>query len=369
MTALAGFGGALMVVAVLWDAFETILLPRRVAGQFRITRLVQRGSWALWSWAVRPVKSWRRRENVLGLFAMLTLLILLGVWATGLILGFAILQWAAGSRLLLAGTTPNFAVDLYESGTTFFTLGLGDVVPISTAARILTVIEAGTGFGFLALVVAYVPVLYQSFSRRESRITMLDEWAGSPPSAVELLQRCAESGDPNVIVPFLRDWEVAAAELMETHLSYPILAYFRSQHDNQSWLAALTALLDACALILVGVKGLPAWQAGLTFAMIRHTTVDLSQVFRRRPMAFDPDRLPPETLARVRTALASSGIPLREGPEAEQKLAELRGMYEPYIRSLADYLLVPVPSWLPAARRRFNWQTTAWAQTGREHAH
>src|SRR5262249_29149034 len=144
-----------------------------------------------------------------------------------------------------------FPTDLYLSGTTFFTLGLGDVAPISAAARALTVIEAGTGFGFLALVLAYLPVLYQSFSRRETRVTMLDEWAGSPPSAAELLERCAESGDPAVIVPFLRDWEHWAADLMESHISYPILAYFRSQHDNQSWLAALTTIMDACALVIV----------------------------------------------------------------------------------------------------------------------
>ena len=369
MTALAGILGSVLILAILWDAFETILLPRRITRRFRITLLVQRGAWATLSWAVRLVQSRRHRENMLGLFAMLNLLLLLSVWAAGLIFGFALLQWAAGSRLMLSGAKAGLVVDLYGSGTTFFTLGLGDVVPVSAAARALTVIEAGMGFGFLALVLAYVPVLYQSFSRREARITMMDEWAGSPPSAVELLQRCAESGDPTVILGFLRDWELAASELMESHLSYPLLAYFRSQHDNQSWIAALTTVLDACALIIVGVEGVPPWQAGLTFAIIRHAMVDLSQTFHRRPRAFEQDRLPPAELERVRAALRSSSVPMREGPEAERKLAELRGMYEPYVRALADYLLVPVPSWLPGTRRRYNWQTTAWERTGRGHAH
>ena len=272
-------------------------------------------------------------------------------------------------QIAAAAGTPGFLTDLYMSGTTFFTLGLGDVSPISGAARALTVIEAGTGFGYLALVLSYLPVLYQSFSRRESHITMLDEWAGSPSSAAELLERCAESGEPSVVVSFLRDWESWAADLMESHLSYPILAYFRSQHDNQNWLAALTAVLDACALVMVGVGKVPSWQARMTFAMARHAVVDLSQVFHQRPRAFDPRRLGKEDQARLRTTLAKAQVPLRDGAEADQRLEELRAMYEPYVAALSRHLLMPMPAWLPPDQRRYNWQTTAWARTGREHAH
>ena len=139
-------------------------------------------------------------------------------------------------------------------------------------------VEAGTGFGFLALVLSYLPVLYQSFSRRETRITMLDEWAGSPPSrggAAAPLLREPRSG--RGAQRLLRDWEVAAAEILESHLSYPILAFFRSQHDNQSWLASLTAVLDTCALVIVGVDGIDPFQARLTFAIGRHALVDVSQ--------------------------------------------------------------------------------------------
>jgi hypothetical protein len=366
MNVIAALLGIFLVTAILWDAFETILLPRRVARRWRLTTVVQRLSWWFWSRLVPFVRERRSREYMLSVYAMLTMLLLFAVWGIGLIVGFATLQWAAGSRFHLDHGSPSFGMDLYMSASTFFTLGLGDVAPISGLARLLTVLEAGTGFGYLALVLAYLPVLYQAFSRRESHATMLDEWAGSPPSAAELLKRQAESGDPQALIGFLRGWELWSSELMESHLSYPILAHFRSQHDNQSWLSALTAILDTCALVIVGVDGVNPWQARLTFAMARHTLVDLTQVLHRKPKAFAVDRLPPAELQKLRDALAKSGAALRSGADADLKLAKLRGMYEPYVRALADYLLMTVPPWVHESSRRDNWQTTAWERTDDE---
>jgi hypothetical protein len=360
MKALALLLGVVLVALNLWDAFETILLPRRVARRWRLTTVVQQTTWWIWSRMIRQVHERRTREYVLSVYAMLTMLMLFMVWALGLTVGYALLQWGAGSRLDYTRGQAGFMTDLYMSGSTFLTLGLGDVTPVSGLARLLTVLEAGTGFGFLALVLAYLPVLYQAFSRREAHATMLDEWAGSPPSAAEMLRRQAESGDPQALIGFLRGWELWSSELMESHLSYPILAHFRSQHDNQSWLSALTAVLDACALSIVGVEGVHPFQARLTFAMARHTVVDLTQVLHRRPRPFAVDRLGPEDLARLRAALAAGGVPLREGAEADRKLADLRGMYEPYVAALADYLLITIPPWTRETRRRDNWQTTAW---------
>jgi hypothetical protein len=294
---------------------------------------------------------------------------LLGVWASGLILSFALLHWATGSRMAPPFEHAGFLTDLYMSGTTFFTLGLGDVTPASRAARAITVIEAGMGFGFLALVVSYLPVLYQSFSRREARIVMLDEWAGSPPSATVLLLRSADAGEPAAIVSLFKDWEVASAELLESHLSYPVLAYFRSQHDNQSWLAALTTVLDATSLAIAGLEWLPTLQARLTFAIARHALVDLSQVFRARPVRDGSDRLPPADLDRLNDLLAASGLHLRTDVAALKRLTELRAMYEPYALALSRHLMMPLPSWLPPEKARFNWQTTAWDRTGSGELH
>src|SRR5439155_7314249 len=142
------------IAFVLWDAFETILLPRRTPSGVRLSRIVLRSLWRIWSAIGRRITVRNRRESFLSLYALLSLIGLLVVWAAGLILGFAGLYLACGSPLTSAAGTAGFGTDLYLSGTTFFTLGLGDVTPVSGAARILTVIEAGTGFGFLALVLA-----------------------------------------------------------------------------------------------------------------------------------------------------------------------------------------------------------------------
>ena len=369
MSVLAAAGGVFVILLVLWDTFETILLPRRVSGQGRPSRLVLDSLWVAWSTLARGIRGRAPRENALALYAILSLLALLCVWAGGLILGFTLLQWSAGSHLSGAVGPVAFLTDLYLSGTTFFTLGLGDVAPATRFGRALTVIEAGTGFGFLAMVLSYLPVLYQAFSRRESRITVLDEWAGSPPSAAVLLRRGAEAGGADVLGPFFHDWEVWSAELLESHLSYPILAFFRSQHDNQSWVASLTAVLDACALVIAGVDGVPPFRARLTFAIARHAVVDLTQALRLRPRPPQAPRLPAEDLARLRAWLAAAGVRLAEGAEAERRLTELREMYEPYVESLSHHLLMPLPGWLPPEKARFNWQTTAWARTGRSDAH
>jgi ABC-type multidrug transport system fused ATPase/permease subunit len=358
MFVLMGITGVLLMVVVLWDVFETIVLPRRVTRRFRLTRAFYRLIWNPWSAIARKIHKSKRRETFLSIFGPLSLLMLLVVWAVTLVFGFALLHWAFGSHISLANGQPGFLTDLYYSGTTFFTLGLGDIAPINPAARAMTVIEASLGFGLLALVIGYFPVLYQAFSRREVNISMLDARAGTPPTAAELLRRYQEGQSLESLDQFLRDWEMWAADLMESHLSYPVLCFFRSQHDNQSWLAALNTVLDACSLVMVGIDGIPKWQAQLTFKMARHAVVDISQIFNTSPVKHDAARLPREDLATLRLALTDSGVALRDGEEAT--LDELRAMYEPYTHVLSRYLMMPLPGWLPKARASDNWQTSAW---------
>ncbi len=257
MRLLAVIPGLALILVILWDAFETIILPRRVTRRFRLTRFFYQTAWAPWSGLASSMRNRKRREKFLGLFGPLSLLILLALWALGLILGYAIALWAIDARLN-QNFEPTFADFLYLSGATFFTLGYGDLVPTSRMGQMISVIEAGNGFGLLAIVIGYLPVLYQAFSRREVNISLLDARAGSPSSATEMLRRHAESGNLDELGSVLYEWEHWAAELLESHLSYPVLCYFRSQHDNQSWLAALATVLNTCALVMVGVKGLPA---------------------------------------------------------------------------------------------------------------
>jgi hypothetical protein len=357
---LSAIIGLSLILTVLWDAFETVILPRRVTRRFRLTRLFYRRTWSLWKKAADLLFSGKHRETCLSFFGPISLILLLSMWAAMLVTGFALLHWATGSALTSSVGPPGFFTDLYLSCTTFFTLGLGDVTPSTPAARVFVAVEAGLGLGFLALIIGYLPALNQSFSRREVNISLLDARAGSPPSAAEMLRRHSYDRGLDALRLLLHEWERWAAEFLESHLSYPVLAFFRSQHDNQSWLASLTVILDTCALIMAGVEGACERQAELTFAMARHAVVDLSQVFRAKPREPAHDRLPPERLAALRATVTATGLKLREGSEADQKLTELRRMYEPYIYSLSVYLRITVPAWISPVSRRDNWQTSAW---------
>jgi len=355
--------GVAIFLIVLWDAFEAIILPRRVTRRFRLTRLFFKTTWIAWRFFIALIPSRKARESLLSFYGPLSLLILVGVWAVGLVLGFGLMQYGAGSAVNTAGSQPGFSTDFYLSGTTFFTLGLGDVVPRTNLARALVVTEAGLGFGFLAAVIGYLPFIYGSFSKREVNISLLDARAGTPPTAGELLRRHAYPHGSDALRELLKGWEFWAAELMESHLSYPVLAFFRSQHDNQSWIAALTAILDTCALVKVGVEDACQRQAELTFAIARHAAVDLSQVFKTLPRALPHNRLPAEDLRRIRDVLAQHGVKLLDGPDADRKLTDLRNMYEPYLYALAEYLSLSLPPWIPAKKGKDNWQTTAWGRS------
>src|SRR5277367_3843121 len=354
--------GVAIFLIVLWDAFEAIILPRRVTRKFRFTRLFYRSTWKIWRAMIAVVGSPKRRETLLGFYGPISLLVLLGVWAVGLVFSFGLMQYGSGSAVLINNGPSGFNTDLYLSGTTFFTLGLGDVLPRSGLARFLVVTEAGFGFGFLAAIIGYLPFIYGSFATREVEISLLDSRAGTPPTAGELLRRHSYANGQEALGELLKDWERWCAELMESHLSYPVLAYFRSQHDNQSWVASLTSILDTCALVIVGIEGACEKQAELTFAIARHACVDLAQVFGESPVPLPDNRLTPQNLRHIRTVLAENGLKLRDDEAADQKLTKLRNMYEPYIYSLGTYLRQPLPPWIPLKKGKDNWQTTAWAE-------
>jgi hypothetical protein len=354
----------LLIAGVLFEAFEAIVLPRRVTRPYRFTRFYYRSFWKLWrAIALATFKQRRVREAFLSWFGPLSLLGLFVLWFTGLIVGFGLLMWSTDMPVqITAEGKPDLATYCYLSGVTFFTLGFGDVTPREPGGRMLVVVEAGLGFGFLALMVSYLPVLYQAFSRREVTISMLDARAGSPPSAAQALLRAAEGGHCDAIDPFLREWERWSAEVLESHLSYPVLSYYRSQHDNQSWLSALTAVLDTCALLLSGLKECKPFQTQLTFAMARHAVVDLALVFKVPPLAPNPDRLPAEKLQGLREKLKQVGLDLRADPAGEAKLAELRNMYEPFVNALAHYFVLSLPPIDPEHITVDNWQTSAWTR-------
>ena len=352
--------GIVVILAVLWDSFETMVLPRRTTRRFRFARFFYRSIWRLWSLLLKAIPSDRVRAAYRGFFGPLSLILLVGTWASGLVVGFSLLYLSSGKGLSTPGGHLGFGEALYMSGTTFFTLGLGDVVPAGTFSKALTVIEAGMGFGFLAVLIGHLPSLNQSFSNREVNISLLDARAGSPPTAFEILYRHSHDFGMEALRQLLYDWERWSAELLESHLSYPVLAYYRSQHDNQSWLSALTAILDVSALIIAGLKGACEHQAQLTFAMARHAVVDLALIFKTPPHTPEQERLSDEDLLRLSVALAAENVDLLSGEEVNKKLRELRLMYEPYVYALSRFLDLKLPPWISDADRRDDWQTSVW---------
>lgn len=360
MNILAIIGGIVLILAILQDSFESVILPRRVSRRFKLSSLFYRTSWIIWSSIARKMRQGNRREVFLSYFGPLSLIFLLALWASVLILAFALLQWGLGSSLQAPEKHVSFGTYFYMSRTTFVTLGFGDVVPLLKLGRFLAVGEAGMGLGFLALIIGYVPVIYQAFSRREVGIALLDARAGSPASGTELLRRHYRDQQIEELTHSLHEWERWCAELLESHLSYPILTYYRSQHERQSWLGALTAILDANALLLIGFEGITTPTIRFTFAIARHAAVDLAYMYGTPPKKSKHDRLPSADFVRMRADLAEVGLQLQHEENAEERLSEIRRMYEPFITTLADHLLLTLPPWIAATKTVDDWQTSAW---------
>jgi hypothetical protein len=345
--------GGLLLLAVFHDAFEVMLLPRRIRRKLRFVTLLFRNTWILWSWLAQRMRLGTRRDAFLSLYGPLALVTLIGSWVVGLVVGFAAIQWSFGQ----GGQKPfSFTGNLILSGDTFFTLGTLSLISLSRVRRFVAVFEAGTGLAFLAIVISYLPVVYQLFSRREAHVIMLDARAGSPPTATTLLTRHG-SDNLRALEELLHEWERWSAEVVESHMSYPMLTYYRSQHDNQSWLAALTAIMDTCALTMVGFRDLSTFQARMTFASSRLAIIELSRILAVKLQVSGETRLPSPIFALMRAELADSGMTV-ENDKAEEMLTEFRATYEPFLVGLADHLLLTLPGWMPDGRLLDNWQNS-----------
>ena len=372
MRIIALLFGLTFCLGVVLDAFQTIILPRRPTKRFRITRLFYILTWRPWVWFAELSKTSKVREQNYSVYGPVSLLLLLVLWATLLVVGFGLIYFGIGSPFLdplsenahLPAWVSALRMDLYFSGTTLFTLGLGDVTPRNFLVRLVVVTECGTGLGFVALVIGYLPVLYQAFSRREVSVAMLDGRAGSPPTATELLRRHGFEGGQMELIALLAEWERWSAEILESHISYPILCYYRSQHDNQSWLSALVAILDACALVITTIEGPTVRQAQLTFAVGRHALIDLGHVFHLEnwpdgSSAEVPERLPAEVFNQLCDALGEMQMRLCGDPAAMRRLTAIRQLYEPQAEALAQYLRMTLPRWVPEAKATDPWKKVA----------
>lgn len=332
--------GALLVALVAWDLFQTVVVPRPSPGRFRMARYVIRGSW----WAAKRVGrrlGGRWRDTFFGLFGPGSAIVLLAVWLASLILGFGLMLYALRNELTPVPSDVGTAV--YFAASSVLTIGYGDVVAVGAASRVLVVVAAASGLGAVALVVTFLFSLYGSYQRREVAVVSLQAASGAPPSAVGLLETYATLDLRDRLDPLFREWETWAAEVLDSHVAYPILGFFRSSHDNLSWISALGTILDAASLVVTTIEDLPRGDAELCRRAGSHLVEDLSNVgFREGDSAW---------LARadfdvVCDRLERAGYRLVPRDAAWGRFEAARLAYAPRLEAMARYWDVPASSWL-----------------------
>jgi hypothetical protein len=354
MPMVAGIVGLAVIAVLLLDVFKAVVLARRAQGEFRLSRMFYRAAWPVFAAIARRTESGRRREDFLGIFGPLSLLLLFFFWAAGLIMGFALVLYALYPW---NGDLQHFSNDLYQSAASFLTIG-GESP--RGFIRWITVVETGIGFSFLALVIGYLPVFYQSFARRELHISLLDARAGSPPCAAEILVR--EGKFARQLERQLAAWEEWAADLLQDELSYPMLAYFRSQHPNQSWVGALVAITDTSALISLSAQSELQHQAEATFAMGRHALIDITRVLGIQPVRLSSKRLAASDLGTIRDGIRSSSTCLDPSLLCYERVSGLMRLYESYSAALSSHLLMALPLWISEKEPQDNWRMAAQGQ-------
>jgi len=339
--------GLLLLALTLWDIFETVVVPRPTPGWFRISRYMVRGSWSALR-AIRDGRPDRSHDRILGLFAPAMAVLLLVAWLSTLILGYGLLMFALRDQL--QPVPPDFGSALYFAATTVMTLGFGDIVPVGAPARIIILTGAVSGLGAVALVVTFLFSLYGSYQRRERQIVTLEAAAGAPPSAVALLESYAQLDLIWRLPELFLEWERWAAEVLDSHVAYPLLGFFRSSHDNLSWISALGSVLDAASLILTTVSDVPRGEAKLFKRVGTHLVEDIHNLGLS---AGTPTELDRSAFDAAYDRLGEAGYSLVPGDEAWPAFERARATYSTRLEGMATYWATPATSWLgdPVALR------------------
>ncbi len=346
MDAIALALGVLLLALVYWDMFETVVVPRPTPGWFRIGRYLVRGSWRGLR-TIRDGRPGRSYDRVLGLFAPAATVSLLVAWVLALITGYGLVLYALRDELL---PTPDLGGALYFAATSVLTLGFGDIVANGAAARLAITIAALSGLGAVALVVTFLFSLYGSYQRREVEVVALQAAAGAPPSAVALLETYAQLDLVDRLPALFGEWEHWAVEVLDSHVAYPLLGYFRSSHDNLSWISALGTVLDAACLVLTTISGIPRGEAKLFKRVGTHLVEDIYNLGFRTGEATNLDRSDFDAAC---ARLAEAGYRIESTDTSWPAFEAARATYAPRLEAMARYWATPATSWLgdPVALR------------------
>jgi hypothetical protein len=338
--------GALVlgIAILLWtliDVFRTLVVPRAARGRIRLSRGLFLVVWRPWRWFAVRRKTIQSREHVLSTAAPFIFFMLLAGWTFLAVLGYSLILWSPAFAHGMGQSDGSFADAMFAAGTSLFTLGFGNGATGWT--RAIEVIAAATGLGLVAVVIAYLPVLYASFNRREVGVMMLDTRAGSPPSGPELLHRMGAGSLTTSLPELFAEWERWTADVLETHMSYPLLALFRSPHDYTSWITSLGSVLDAATLVLTAIDCPPDGRTKLMYGTGVHAIEDLFYYFRldEREEVIGRDEFDD-----VLQGLKDDGFSVRPAEDAYDLFTAKRGTYAPRLDAIVLLLAAPPGQWL-----------------------
>jgi hypothetical protein len=334
--------GLVIIVASFYDLFKSVVLPRPSVNRFIMVRLLFQVFWALWRWVSRRMTNAARRETWLATFGPSAVIAMFLTWALAFLLGYALIL--DGLRNQIRPPLDSFGESLYFSASTIVPLSYGDFVPEGLGARITVLFESATGVGIAALVITLLFSLYAAFQEREELVVQLDAIAGAPPSGVQLLETVFERGLRDELVKTFDDWRRWSAAVLESHLAYPILLYFRSSHDNEAWLNSFGAVMDAASLVMSTVDEDEVGPARLMFTVGNHLVEDLAWNFRytssKEPLV---DR---EEFNQAIARLKKAGYRVKPLDEAWTSFSHLRGKYASQLIQMAHRLAIIPAEWI-----------------------
>jgi hypothetical protein len=337
--------GGIIILTTLNDVFQTAIVPRAVGRRLRMSYYVWRGAWNVWpslAWNVAGGDA-ERREDLLALFAPAMLMLLPIMWGLFLIVGFGTIFWSL--RYGLSPRGGNFGDTAYFAGTSLTTLGFGDIVGRSGIARFVSIVAASTGLGLFSIITAYLFSLFGSFQARETFVVMLGARTGVPPSGVDLLTIAGHGGTRSNLPTLMIEAQRWIAQVMESHLAYPVLAYFRSSHDYQSWIGTLGTLLDSATLVMTTIEAVDDGQARVLYDLGRHATHDLAGHLGVEWKGTAPGLEQPE-FERACTHLRDAGYRIDDAEAAWSRFSSLRGAYAPQLDALARFFAIPPLQWI-----------------------
>ncbi len=338
---LAGFVGAALVVATLADVFQSVVVPRSVGSRYRPSALISRNGWRYWREGCLRIADAERREDTLAMFAPFLLVTQLGTWVALLIAGYGLLFWALRGGL---NPHPSLGGCIYFAGATLTTIGYGDIVPIWGIDRFLAIFAAASGLGVVAVVTTFLFQTFGAFQKREAFVVTISERTGAPPSGLEFVLRHVKLGLVDDIGLILRETQQWISEVLETHLAYPVLTYFRSSHDDESWVGTLGALLDASTLLITTVELDHRGQAALTLKAGTHLVRDFSGFFRL-PEG-DAAGVEYDEFTTAYRKMRELGIPLRPLEDAWPDFAAKRATYAVPLDAMARWWRIPPARWI-----------------------